>query len=383
MLCPSCGGEELKLSQEGGDGEEILEGEIACKTCGKTYPIVRGIPRMLPEAAKYFGEGGGDSSGDPEGAEDLRLTVENYSAYQGKAYAPLADRLDNRKILGARTGLDVTNDFKGKVCLDAGCGVGRFCRTMASEGAELVVGFDAGYAVDEARAISGDYENIEWVQADILRPPFRASSFDRVISIGVLNLTARPDSGFDLLSKLVRSAGTFSIYVHHCGYTPWNKIHSIKAALGHLYDIVVKERFRRWVARRPDNFRHKICVLLWKYFCLLEGLKKKGGLSRRFGFLVERLGPAHSRKKLESAESNITRNFDSYSTPFQHSNELGEIIDWFERGGRFGKILIAPFRISVTGWNEDRDSTQPMMIEYFPERSIDDVEAIGVEGEES
>ncbi len=390
LLCPACGTDGLEVVATGLEGEEILEGAIQCRGCGKEYPIVNGIPRMLPEAFDYFprdrarADSSGSEAANDADAKDLRLTVQNYSAYQGKAYAPLADRLDNRRILELRTSLDLA-DFEGKVCLDAGCGVGRLSRTMAKAPAELVVGFDAGYAVDAAKEKSKEFENIEWVQADILRPPFKLGSFDRVISIGVLNLTARPDVGFVKLANLVKKGGTLSLYVHLFGYVPWNKLNSVKSALGHLYDTLTKEPFRKLVSRMPDGARYGVCKALWEYRSRIESGKRKGGLVGKIAQVIERLGPASGYKPMESAESNIVRNFDSYSTPFQHSNEFTELLDWFEGYKTFRKLKVAPYRLSVTGWiGEERAGTEPLEVWYSPSKPMDEFEAAGVEtGEKS
>jgi|GEM_PF-1950382 len=379
LACPKCGGHELFVAGPEQDADIIESGSIVCKACEAQFPIVRGIPRLFPEAGSYFQEAKRNKAenADPI-VKAMRQTIENYSAYQGKIYAPLADKLDNERILEARSGLPM-GEFSGKTCLDAGCGVGRFARTMARAGADLVIAFDAGYSIDVARTQSIDYENIEWVQADILRPPFREETFDRVISIGVLNLTKRPDLGFFNLSKLVKSGGTYTIYIHLCDYIPWDKIDSVKSSLGHLYDIIFKERFRRFVSRLPDGGRLWLCKALWQFRRLIEWSKTKGAIGRFFASLVVRLGPAYSDKPLESPESNIARNFDSYSTPHQNSNELSEVIDWFEKTRRFRLIRFTPYRQSVTGWvGEPRTEQDKMLIEYYPARSIGEIEAAGV-----
>lgn len=379
LACPNCRGAELFIANPEQNADIVESGSIVCKSCEAQFPIVRGIPRLFPEAASYFQKGklSKGENADPI-VNAMRQTIEKYSAYQGEIYAPLADKLDNEAILEARSGLTMS-EFSGKTCLDAGCGVGRFARTMARAGADLVVAFDAGYSIDVARAQSADYDSIEWVQADILRPPFREEAFDRVISIGVLNLTKRPDLGFFNLSKLVKHGGTYTIYIHLSDYIPWDKIHSVKSALGHLYDIIFKERFRRFVSRLPDGGRLWLCKSLWQFRILIEWFKTKGAIGRVLANLFIRLGPVYSDKPLESAESNIARNFDCYSTPHQNSNELSEVIDWFEKARRFRRIRFTPYRQSVTGWVEEtRSEQEKMLIEYYPARSIGEIEAAGV-----
>src|SRR5437016_5507945 len=47
VVCPSCRG-ELELTASVADGDEIMSGEIRCVACSKTYPILGGVPRLLP-----------------------------------------------------------------------------------------------------------------------------------------------------------------------------------------------------------------------------------------------------------------------------------------------------------------------------------------------
>ncbi|RLD42227.1 MAG: Trm112 family protein [Bacteroidetes bacterium] len=46
LICPYCHGElELTITKEKND--EIIEGSLKCKNCGKEYEIKEGIPKML------------------------------------------------------------------------------------------------------------------------------------------------------------------------------------------------------------------------------------------------------------------------------------------------------------------------------------------------
>jgi len=46
LACPKCKG-ELKLEVEEGE-EEIIKGSLYCPTCHHSYPIVDGIPHLMP-----------------------------------------------------------------------------------------------------------------------------------------------------------------------------------------------------------------------------------------------------------------------------------------------------------------------------------------------
>jgi uncharacterized protein YbaR (Trm112 family) len=51
LCCPVCKG-ELALHVENEDEKEVLEGGLACRACGVTYPIHEGIPNLLPQSPK-------------------------------------------------------------------------------------------------------------------------------------------------------------------------------------------------------------------------------------------------------------------------------------------------------------------------------------------
>jgi len=48
ILCCPLDKQELELSVDEEDGDEILEGTLTCTECGEVYPIEDGIPNLLP-----------------------------------------------------------------------------------------------------------------------------------------------------------------------------------------------------------------------------------------------------------------------------------------------------------------------------------------------
>jgi uncharacterized protein YbaR (Trm112 family) len=48
LVCPLCAS-ALRLQATALDGQEIMEGRLTCEGCRKEYPVVRGIPRLLPD----------------------------------------------------------------------------------------------------------------------------------------------------------------------------------------------------------------------------------------------------------------------------------------------------------------------------------------------
>jgi uncharacterized protein len=47
LCCPVCKG-DLVLTVTEENEKEVLEGELRCATCSVDYPILEGIPNLLP-----------------------------------------------------------------------------------------------------------------------------------------------------------------------------------------------------------------------------------------------------------------------------------------------------------------------------------------------
>lgn len=100
--------------------------------------------------------------------------------------------------------------FKGKKCLDAGCGGGRYVKALKELGAE-VVGIDIDEKVVEV-ARERVVADIQVASVEAL--PFPSNSFDYIICMGVLNHVKNPNRGFSELKRVLRPGGVivFGIY---------------------------------------------------------------------------------------------------------------------------------------------------------------------------
>jgi SAM-dependent methyltransferase len=188
LACPACGG-ALALRDPAGRGE-IREGALACGACGARYPIVRGIPRLLPGAV------------DAAAA----ATAERFG-YEWTRFAEIRPQY-REQFLGwiAPVAADA---FAGKRVVDGGCGKGRHLRLAAEFGARDVIGIDLGPAVEAAARNTEGLDAVHVVQGDLTRPPLRPGTMDVVYSIGVLHHLPRPADGFRGLARLLVPGGLF------------------------------------------------------------------------------------------------------------------------------------------------------------------------------
>lgn len=369
LACPKCAAGLGISSGEQEDGY-VEEGELACQGCGARYAVRKGIPRMITPLS---GEMLRSASTDR-----VDLTVSQYSAYQGEVYAPLAESLQNEAILKARTGLEAAN-YAGKVCLDAGCGIGRFSRVMARSGARRVIALDAGDSIDAAKKQTDPALPVSFVQGHILELPVKSASIDRVISIGVLHHTANPERGFRSLARAVAVDGSLSVYLYTNAFLPWNKL--ARVPLWQLRFALWMEPLRRLIVRLPNGPRLAFCKALYAFrMKVLEPLKHAGGAGRVAASALQLVAPPDIYKPLENAKSNIARNFDAYSTPYNYCHQFEELLEWFTSEPGFNRVLATPYRLSMTGWkDEGTDPATPVQLTVHRVQSIAALEAAGVE----
>lgn len=120
-------------------------------------------------------------------------------------------------------GMDL-NWFKDKVCLDAGCGGGRFVIAMGKLGAQKVYGIDISERALEAareRAKERDLTNVEFIPASVLSIPFPDAKFDYVLCSGVILLTPDPRKAFNELVRVLKPGGKLFLSVYGKGGLKW------------------------------------------------------------------------------------------------------------------------------------------------------------------
>lgn len=113
--------------------------------------------------------------------------------------------------------------FEGKLCLDAGCGTGRWTWVMIQLGANVTSIDKSLEAVAKCKAI-----NSNTLHADILDLNLAFKKFDFVFSWGVLHHLSDPLQGFLNLSHCVKPGGYLHIMVYHKSrqlkYFPFRKL---------------------------------------------------------------------------------------------------------------------------------------------------------------
>lgn len=225
------------------------------------------------------------------------------------------------------------NYFQNKVCLDVGCGSGRFTKTAALCGAQLVIGLDFGESVEVARQITANLNNVEIVQADIYNLPFD-NSLDMAFSIGVLHHLPQPQQGFNSIPKILKPGGEIVIWVYD---KPNNK-----------RALLFYEPLRKITTKIPKNILKPLChipaAIVHTLNFLTTGLKKiKSPLARFIPFQYYANFP-YSMKFNDS--------FDVLATPKSNYYYLEDIEKWFKEAGLTIKDLHYVKETGITGFGQ-------------------------------
>lgn len=192
LACPKCR-KSFRLSVSEQSGEEVLSGSLECSGCAAVFPVLRGIPRILPRLSRVE-----ERTAAAFGYE-WRNFREHYAYYERQFLSwvePVRPEF-----------------FRGKVVLDAGCGMGRNLYYASRFGAKVAIGLDLSEAVESAYEMCRGLDNVHVVQGDICNPPFR-QCFGYVFSVGVLHHLPVPRRGFDSLLSVLRPGGWVSVWVY-------------------------------------------------------------------------------------------------------------------------------------------------------------------------
>lgn len=303
VCCPACRG-DLAFSEL-----SAADGMLRCGT-GHWYPVMEGVPRFahLPGDVDAFMRRYSireAPSGRVELAGEQRTRRSfDYEWRMGRS-ALLKESVyrNTQEFLRATDRAAGTNDFRGKVFLDAGCGTGRYSAVARNFGAEVV-------AVDlswEAVKIASSHPGVLVVQGNLLKLPFKPGVFDVVYSVGVLHHTADLIGAFRGLTELLKRDGEMILGVYkYYDYTPacrWLRRLTVKLPLPLLYGLSHLSI--------PLSFFPRIRYLCYPWLRDEDSWRKK-----------------------------ITETFDFYSPYFQDYYRVETIQSWFHDLGCYRDVRV-------------------------------------------
>jgi SAM-dependent methyltransferase/uncharacterized protein YbaR (Trm112 family) len=201
-------GSPLTLGTEQSTGETPIASGVLLSDDGARYEIREGVPRMVPDR---------DSSVSVDEGATQRSFGAKWEQYQERDKDQLAEFqyrwFDQR--FGFADDTDFASFLAGKRwVLDAGTGPGLCAARCARLSEARVVGMDLSDSVTAARRRYADRTNLDYVQGDILNPPFAPRAFDLVVADQVLHHTPDCARAFATMAELVAPGGQLAVYVY-------------------------------------------------------------------------------------------------------------------------------------------------------------------------
>jgi ubiquinone/menaquinone biosynthesis C-methylase UbiE/uncharacterized protein YbaR (Trm112 family) len=205
LACPECRGDIEVAEVKEENGLRILRGALRCTSCSKHYPIEKGVPRLVKVAADV--------------AEVCkRFSFQWLSRWNGRFEGERCYGFNDDIYIGWVKGqLECRRALApGEWLLDAGCGSGEKTRVLARHCPDQnVVGLDLGVeSLEKATAQFGDVPHLDYVQGNILEPPFKDRQFDAGMSLGVLHHTNNTRQAFARFRRLLRDETTCVIWIY-------------------------------------------------------------------------------------------------------------------------------------------------------------------------
>lgn len=300
LCCPECG-DPLLLKNETCQGSEIKEGVLECANA-HSYKVVNFIPRFVTA----------DAYSSSFSYEWTRFAETQLDSKLGKD-------LSERQFQG-RIGFPL-DQLKGKLVLDAGCGMGRYAEVAAKHGA-TIVGIDLSYAVESAIRNIGLKKNVHIIQGDIMNPPLKKEAFDFIYSFGVLHHTPDAKAAFGSLARHLKKGGKFSLFVYD----------SYEKAIVYSSDF-----WRKITVRMPLRVLYYFCFLSVPLYYLYK-LPLIGHLLK--AVFVISMRPEWRIRWLDT--------FDWYSPKYQSKHTHAEVFGWFDKAG-FKDIRIFDSGVTMQG----------------------------------
>lgn len=240
------------------EGDTVYEGVIHCPdpACLLEYPIVDGIPLLLPDIRSYLS----DNLNHLVGRQDLSATIESMlgdaagpgtlfdtsrqhlSTYAWDSYADLDP--DEEVHAGAHegpgaivrcldAGLELLSRSTAPPMIDVGCAVGRTTFELAAKTDGLVLGVDVNFSMLKLAALVlgksrvsyprrrigvvydrrdfaasfPDAERVDFWACDALALPFADDSFRFVLGLNLLDCVTSPHALLQSIGQILQAGG--------------------------------------------------------------------------------------------------------------------------------------------------------------------------------
>lgn len=224
LLCEPITQAPLHLRDATFDSKGNIITGILETDAGKSYPIIKGIPRFIDYVPSKSVESFGDEW-NYFNFTDFKVNWLNHTV---------------KNTFGN------TNAFKNKIIVDAGGGSGAQSKWFSEYGAKHVIMLDLSHSVDDVvRRNHAGLNNIDVIQCSIDAPPLRSQSIDGIVYChNVIQHTPSVENTARALYGIVAPGGefVFNCYaVNDQGLLRWLRFHVVYKS---LRSILSRQSFR-------------------------------------------------------------------------------------------------------------------------------------------
>ena len=180
---------------------------------GVSYPIVKGIPRILNNLDNYslaFGE------------QWIRWRKTQLDSYTKTNIS--RDRLF--RCLGDEILHRLKNSEEPIHILEVGCGAGRFTEILLNFPCVRLTSIDLSSAVEANSLNFPQNKNHRIIQSDIMELPFQTMQYDIVVCLGVIQHTPYPEKTIKKLYEQIKPGGDMVIDHYTLDFSRFTKITS-------------------------------------------------------------------------------------------------------------------------------------------------------------
>jgi SAM-dependent methyltransferase len=312
----------------------VVSGELVAGDA--RYPIVGGVPRLLPASA------GDDEYGPGAPLGGLSAQIQESFGYEWEHFDELLPEYEG--VAQSYFRLVPERLFEGALVLDAGCGMGRWARWVAERPVRRLYAVDFSRAIDRAAATLASHATAHCVQADIRHLPFRPGTFDFIYSLGVLHHLVDPDAGMRSLIGRLKECGALLVYLY---YALDNRPAFFRWLLAAVTAV------RRLTSRLPKPAMHRLAWLIG--VGVYWPLARCAGLLERFGLTrLARNVPLHHYQRY-SLKLMVADAFDRFATPVERRYTRRQIVHWLARYGLEARVSDAsPYWVALASKPDPR-----------------------------
>lgn len=312
---------------------EVIDEAILYAESEWFYPVIKGVPRLYPEAVVDHHLFLKNNIADYEIKNALlqtkykdlielcikknRRTKESFAkewavfnSDEDKTWGASGDDLFERFLIETD---ETKQSLQGKLIFDGGCGNG-LLNSLIAKNDITNIAMDFSNSVERAYE-KNTFDKAHFIQGDVQFPPFALHVFDIVHCSGVLIHTNNTELSFSCIEPLVKEQGKLSVWLYH-----------------HRNDLIhnLFNRIRKVTSRLPLTFQYYL------YRCTIFPVS----------FLIKR-----AKGNKQNTREMMVDILDWFTPEFRWEHDHEEIRSWYYKRG-YDDLQITTetiFGISIIG----------------------------------